>query len=139
MREIDHWLDGDEDTPPYDERAFLDGAHDVPDMTPEQQARLWRKLGPRIAAQDRMRARQRRVKQGLRWGLVAACGVTAMALAVRMFGLQPKLSMAPRARFVEERQSVEAADGPDPQVPPPPASATTHLRGARAVGLDPGP
>jgi hypothetical protein len=81
MNDIDRWLH--EEEPPYDERAFLDGAYDVPDMTPEQKERLWRKLGPRIQAMDRRLAWERRARQVLRWGLAAACGLAAMALVVR--------------------------------------------------------
>ena len=128
MNELDRWLDRDDDEPPpYDERAFLDGAHDVPDMTEEQQARLWRKLGPRIAAQDRRMARTRQVKQGLRWGLAAACAAGAVVLAVRLFGAQPRMSMAPRARSGDERQAVEASDSN--AAPAPSGSVAAQPRG----------
>jgi hypothetical protein len=128
MRDLDHWLDLEE--PPYDEREFLDGAGDVPDMTPEQQERLQRKIYAAIAAQERTYARKRRVSRALSLALMVGCCLTATALAVRSFGLQPKMSMAHRARAVEEQHDVEAADSADP---PPPVNAGRGgpLRAAR--------
>jgi hypothetical protein len=106
VNDIDRW--DDPEGPEPDEPG--DTASGVPDPTPEQEERMERSLYAALAADDRRWAQRQALKRGLRWGLATACGVGALALVVRMVGPQPRMSVTPRARLVEEeRHSVEAA------------------------------
>jgi hypothetical protein len=70
--EIDRWVNL-EGPPPDPIRDLLDAACDVPDLTPEQDARLTQRLYAAIAEDRRQRARQRTLRRGLAAALVATC------------------------------------------------------------------
>jgi hypothetical protein len=119
VNDVDRWvnLEGPE---PEGIRELLDAAREVPDMTPEQEARMDRSLHAAIAEDRRRWARQRTVKRVLALGLVAACLAFAVVLAIRL-AAPPDLATARRLLPSATRQVPNQLEVPvdtAPSAPP---------------------
>jgi hypothetical protein len=77
---------------------LIDPEGEIPDMTPEQAARVDRKLRAAIAAQDRRRALRRRLTWVVSGSLAAACCVAALVFAAR--AVRPRLTVSLESQAV---------------------------------------
>jgi hypothetical protein len=81
--DLDRWIHL-EGPPPDEIRELLDAAIEDPDLTPEREARMDRRLFAAIAEDRRRWAQRRALRRALGGGLAAACVVGALVLAFRL-------------------------------------------------------
>jgi hypothetical protein len=128
--DLERWINL-EGPPPDGVRELLDAACGVHEMTPEQEARMDRRLHAALAEDRRRRARRRAFTRGLSGALAAACLAAGVALAFHL-AAPSEVADAQGMRPNGSRLAVEPLGRTKSAVLPaaPPASATAEPQGA---------
>jgi hypothetical protein len=128
--DFDRWVNV-EGPEPESVRKLFDAVPDDPELTPEREERMERRLYAALAEERRRRTRRRIATTVLGAGLALACAAGALALAMRL----PALTSPAVAQqgLLSAIRAVTETGTPYPPPPLPPLTPTTAPRPHRPM------
>ena len=133
MNEYERWANLEGPEPPGI-KELMDAGRDVPDLTPEQEARLERALYAQLAAKQQRRAAEEARKRRNRWvmGSVFTAAAAAAAVLLVVFWPEPLHNAgAPHVKLPASAEPAEPIPAGPPDAGPPASSSAPRRRGKR--------